>query len=218
MLTQEADLVVSEGLDGLAFDPAEGYATVADLAAAGTQVISTGSSCNPMASAERGVTAVYEDLRLLAQVFGVSDRGEALVTQLQQKEQAVIEKVEARSPVRTVFYNGGEGPLSVLTAGVWGDLIRKAGGESDFDEDTFQVGREAFASSNAEVILIGVYPGQDPNELMRFLKETFPALPAVQNERLYPIETIETEASIRIIDGLEAIAQAIHPDAFSDAF
>ncbi|NJL20321.1 MAG: hypothetical protein HC895_04985 [Leptolyngbyaceae cyanobacterium SM1_3_5] len=78
----------------------------------------------------------------------------------------------------------------------------------------FQVGVEEFASSQAAVILVGYYPGQDPNELIAFLRETFPDLPAVQNDRLYPIPTIDTEAGIRIIDGLEAIAHAIHPEAF----
>jgi iron complex transport system substrate-binding protein len=64
------------------------------------------------------------------------------------------------------------------------------------------------------VILIGVYPGQDAAPLIAFLKQTFPDLPAVQADRLHPIPTIETEASIRIMDGLEKIARAIHPEAF----
>lgn len=214
MLTQNADLVVSEGLEGFAFDPAQGYATVADLEAAGVQVISTGSSCNSAEADTRGITAVYDDLRLLARVFGVSNRGEALIERLQQREAAITQQVESLDPVPTVFYNGGEGPLFVLTSGVWGDLIRKAGGESIFDESTFQVGLEAFANSNAEVILMGTYPGQDPDVMATFLRETFPTLPAVQGDRLYPISTIETEASIRVIEGLEKIARSLHPEAF----
>jgi ABC-type Fe3+-hydroxamate transport system substrate-binding protein len=39
-------------------------------------------------------------------------------------------------------------------------------------------------------------------------------VPAVQNDRLYPIPTIDTEASMRVIDGLEQIARALHPEAF----
>lgn len=214
MLTQQPDLVVSEGLTGFAFDPAQGYATVADLEAAGAQVISTGSSCNPTESAGRGITAVYDDLRLLASVFGVSARGEALVERMQQREAQITQQVESLAPVPTAFYNGGEGPLSVLTSGVWEDLIRKAGGNSVFDEEIFQVGLEAFANSGAEVILMGTYPGQDSAVMSAFLKDTFPALPAVQNNRLYPIPTIETEAGIRIIDGLGKIARALHPSAF----
>ena len=214
MLTQNPDLIVSEGLDGFAFDPAQGYATVAELTQAGAQVVSTGSSCNPGEALTRGIDVVYEDLQMLATIFGVPRRGEALVEKLQQQQTAILQKVEGLPTVPTVFYNGGEGPLNVLTAGVWGDAIDQAGGESIFDKTVFQVGLEDFANSNAEVILIGTYPGQDADTLKTFLTTTFPNLPAVQNGRLYPIPTIETEASIRIMAGLEKIARALHPEAF----
>ena len=215
MLTQNPDLVVSEGLDGFAFDPAQGYATVAELEQVGIKVISTGSSCDPFQAAARGIDVVYEDLRMLAQVFGVSERGEALIEGLQQRQSDIVERVKGLTSVPTVFYNGGEGPLSVLTTGVWGDAVRQAGGDHVFDESVFQVGREDFANSNAEAILIGIYPGQDADALKAFLAETFPNLPAVQSDRLYPIPTIETEAGIRVMTGLERIARALHPDAFA---
>lgn len=214
MLTQNPDLIISEGLSGFAFDPAQGYATVDELTQAGAQVISTGSSCNHAEALTRGIDGVYDDLQMLAKIFGVSERGDVLVERLQQRQAAILQKVEGRSPVPTIFYNGGEGPLNVLTAGVWGDAIRQVGGESIFPENVFQVGLEDFANSNAEVILMGTYPGQDADTLKSFLTMTFPHLPAVQNDRLYSIPTIETEAGIRIMDGLEKIAQAIHPEAF----
>ena len=213
MLMQAPDLVVSEGLDGLAFDPAQGYATVVELTQAGAQVVSTGSSCNFNEALTRGIDVVYNDLQMLAKIFGVPERGEALVERLQQRQTDILQKVEGLPPVPTIFYNGGEGPLNVLTSGVWRDAIDQVGGESIFN-DVFQVGLEDFANSNAEVILIGTYPGQDADTLKSFLTKAFPNLPAVQNGRLYPIPTIETEASIRIMDGLEKIAQAIHPEAF----
>ncbi|MEO0397378.1 MAG: ABC transporter substrate-binding protein [Cyanobacteria bacterium P01_A01_bin.137] len=214
MLTQNPDLIVSEGLDGFAFDPAQGYATAAELTQAGAQVVSTGSSCNPGEALTRGIDVVYSDLQMLAKIFGVSERGDTLVEKLQQRQTEILQKVEGLPRVPTIFYNGGEGPLNVLTAGVWGDAIDQARGDSVFDDDIFQVGLEDFANSNAEVILMGTYPGQDADTLKSFLTRTFPNLPAVQNGRLYPIPTIETEASIRIMDGLEKIAQAIHPEAF----
>ena len=214
ILTQNPDLVISEGLDGFAFDPAQGYATVAELEQAGIPVLSTGSSCNPLQAQTRGIDVVYDDLRLLAQIFGVSSRGEAIIERLQQRQAQITRRVSALDPVPTVFYNGGEGPLSVLTVGVWGDVVRQAGGENIFDAAVSQVGLEDFANSAAEVILMGTYPGQNPDEMAAFLTETFPDLPAVQRNRLYAIPTIETEAGIRVMDGLERIAQALHPEVF----
>ncbi|NJR64950.1 MAG: ABC transporter substrate-binding protein [Leptolyngbyaceae cyanobacterium CRU_2_3] len=214
MLTQNPDLVISEGLEGFAFDPAAGYATVAELERNGVQVFSTGSICTPQQAADRGMNGVYDDLRYLGQIFGVSERAKVLITRLQQREAAISQRVAGRERVPTVFYNGGEGPLAVLTSGVWREAIVKAGGKPIFDKTVFQVGVEEFANSNAAVILVGFYPGQNPDQLITFLKKTFPDLPAVKSDRLYPIPTIETEAGIRIMDGLEKMARAIHPEAF----
>lgn len=214
MLVQKPDLVISEGLEGFAFDPAQGYATVAELEQNGAQIFSTGSSCNPLQSANRGIAAAYEDLRTLGRIFGLSRRAERLVEKLQQRERDLVKRIGSREVVPVAFYNGGEGPLTVLTTGVWEDAIRKAGGRNVFEKNVSQVGVESFANSGARVILIGYYPGQNSDRLASFLKATFPELPAVKNRRLYPIPTIETEASIRIADGLEKIARAIHPEAF----
>lgn len=214
MLTQRPDLVISEGLEGFAFDPAEGYATVAELEQNKAQVFSTGASCTPQQISARGIASVYDDLRHLGQIFGVSNRATVLIERLRQREAAIQQRVAGRERVRTVFYNGGEGPLAVLTSGVWAEAIALAGGEAVFSKEVFQVGIEEFASSEAAVILVGFYPGQDPDRLIAFLKNTFPDLPAVKNNHLYPIPTIETEAGIRIMEGLEKIARAIHPEAF----
>jgi iron complex transport system substrate-binding protein len=105
--------------------------------------------------------------------------------------------------------------LFVLAGGVWSDAIAKAGGTNVFSPDVgFQVSVEAFAAAQPDVILVGYFPGQDPETLIEFLKQTFPNVPAVQNDRLVPVPTIETEAGVRVMDGLEAIAQALHPEAF----
>ena len=76
------------------------------------------------------------------------------------------------------------------------------------------VGVEEFAAAQPDVIIIGTYPGQDAETLIAFLQATFPTVPAVQNHRLYPVPTIETEATVRVIDGFEKIVRAIHPKAF----
>jgi iron complex transport system substrate-binding protein len=216
LLSQQPDLVISEGLEGFAYDPANGYATVSEIEATGSKVISTGGSCNPTdpASQTRSTATVYNDLRMLGQIFGVSDRAEALVAELQAREAKIIAQVQGREPVKVAFYNGGDGPVFVLSFGIWDDLMTKAGGTNVIITEEFQVSVEEFAASQPDVILIGTYPGQDAAERIAFLKATFPNIPAVQNDRLVPIATIDTEASVRVIDGLEQIARALHPEAF----
>jgi iron complex transport system substrate-binding protein len=219
LLSQEPDLVIAEGLEGFVFDSAQGHATVAEIEATGAQVISTGGRCTPTdpASQTKGIDTVYADLRMLGQVFGVSGRAEALIADLQAREAAVIAQVAGRDPVPVAFYNGGEGPLFVLSFGIWADLMTKAGGRNVITTEGFQISAEEFATSQPEVILVGYFPGEEPEARIAFLRETFPNVPAVQNDRLIPIATIDTEASVRVIDGLEQIARALHPEAFPSA-
>lgn len=216
LLSEQPDLVIAEGLEGFSYDQSMGYATVAEIEATGAQVISTGGSCTPLdpASQTKSTETVYNDLLMLGKVFGASARAEELVAELRAREAEVVAQVAGREPVKVAFYNGGDGPVFVLSFGIWADLMAKAGGANVITTEGFQVSNEEFAASQPEVILIGIYPGQEAEERIAFLKATFPTIPAVQNDRLIPIPTIDTEASVRVIDGLEQIARALHPEAF----
>lgn len=213
MLTQQADLVVAELMEGFAFDPAMGKATVAELEAAGTQVYSA-SACTIADYPNKRIETVYTDLENLGKIFGVTDRAQALIDAMKARQADIVAKVAGLPTLRVAFYNGGEGPLNILSGGVWGDTITQSNGESVFPNDIFQVSIEEFAAAQPEVIIIGTYRGQEAETLSAFLQATFPNVPAVQNNRLYPVPTIETEATVRIIDGFEQIARAIHPEAF----
>ena len=213
MLTQQADLVVAELLEGFAFDPAMGKATVAELEAAGAQVYSA-SACTIADYPDKRIETVYTDLENLGKIFGVADRAQALIDNMKARQAEIVAKVAAQPTVRVAFYNGGEGPLNILSGGVWGDTITQSNGESVFPNDIFQVSIEEFAAAQPDVIIIGTYRGQEAETSIAFLQATFPNVPAVQNNRLYPVPTIETEATVRIIDGFEKIARAIHPEAF----
>ena len=216
LLSEKPDLVISEGIEGFMYDTAQGYPSVAEIEATGAKVLSTGGSCTPTDPKTQTKTTqqVYDDLMMLGKVFGVSDRAGALVKQLQEHEAAVVAKVAGKPPVKVAFYNGGEGPVNVLTVGIWADLMKKAGGQDVITTKGYQVSNEEFAAGQPDVILIGFFPGQDPKDSIAFLKKTFPNIPAVKNDRLVPIATIDTEASVRVIDGLEQIAKGLHPEAF----
>jgi iron complex transport system substrate-binding protein len=215
LLAEQPDFVISEGLDSFGYDASLGYATVEEIEASGAAVYASAacSYANPEET-PRNIDRVLNDIRTLGVIFGVSERAEALIARMEAQRQAVLDAVEGREPVRVAFYNGGEGPLFVLNSSMWADLLVTAGGESVFDASAFQVSVEEFAAADPEVILMGTYPGQSAEDLSAFLQTTFPTVLAIQNERLYPVETISVENSIRIMYGLETIARALHPEAF----
>jgi iron complex transport system substrate-binding protein len=212
-LSEQPDFVISELLEGFAFDGNAGYATIAELEAAGAQVYSN-NACTLADVGSKNIEQVYTDIANLGRIFGVSERADALIAELTARQEAVTSAVAGLPRPRVVFFNGGEGPLNVLSGGVWGDVVTQAGGQNVISPDLFQVSVEEFAAAQPDVILVGTFPGQEAEALTAYLEATFPNIPAVQNERLVPIATIDTEASVRVIDGLEQVARALHPEAF----
>ncbi len=222
MLKAQPDLVVTEGLDSFAFDPAQGFATIPEVEAMGAQVYAGGSICDFTVTSTRGIESIYENLDALGKIFGISPRAQELIARLKAREQAVIDAVANEAPVKVAFYNGDTSSIYVMNTAIWSDLMKKAGGINVFEgQDTGgKMSPEVFASIDADVLLYGIFPdnsvmpGRDPLKIEAHLNSTFPNIPAIQNGRLYPVPTIITEASVRIIDGLEMIARDLHPEAF----
>lgn len=213
LLAEQPDFVISEGLEGFGYDPAQGYATVAEIEAASAQVYAN-AFCTLAEPRPGTIDNVLNDIRNLGAIFGLSERAEALIAAMEAERTAVVEAVADEEPVTVAFYNGGEGPLFVLSTDVWADLIETAGGINVFEGvETFTVSVEEFAAADPDVILVGTFPGQEAEPLITFLQTTFSSLQAVQNGRLYPIPTIDTENSIRVTQGLRQMAQALHPQA-----
>jgi len=222
MLKAQPDLVVTEGLDSFAFDAAQGFATIEQVEAMGAQIYAGGSICDFSIKSTRGIESVYENLEALGKIFGISPRANELITRLKGREAAVSEAAASEPPVKVAFFNGDSSSIYVMNNAIWSDLLRKAGGINVFEnQDTNgKMSPEVFASIDADVILYGIFPdnsvmpGRDPQKIEAYLKSTFPNIPAVKNGRIYPIPTIITEASVRVIDGLEMIAKDLHPNAF----
>jgi len=214
LLAEQPDFVISEGLEGFGYDPAQGYATTAEIEASGAQVYAN-AFCTLSEPRPGTIDNVLNDIRNMGAIFGVTTRAEALIERMEAERITVLEAIAGEEPVTVAFYNGGEGPLFVLSTDVWADLIETAGGINVFEGiETFSVSVEEFAAADPDVILVGTYPGQEAETSIAFLETTFPTLQAVQNDRLYPIATIDTENSIRVTHGLTQIARALYPEAF----
>ncbi|MGO2097754.1 MAG: ABC transporter substrate-binding protein, partial [Candidatus Microbacterium stercoravium] len=142
-------------------------------------------------------------------IFGVEDEAEALIAKLAAQKQAVVDAVSGLDAPSVVYYQGGEGPIHVLAGGIYTSAIETAGGTSAFPTEA-DVSREDFAASDAEVLLVATFEGQDFASRLAYLEETFPDLPAVKNGRVYELPVADTDASISVMRGLTEIANAIH--------
>lgn len=212
LLSEGADLVIGQSLEGYAFDTSQGYASVEQIEDSGAQVYGA-SLCDAESGDAVAMTldTPLETLRDLGAIFGVSDRSEKLIAELERNRQAVVYAVNGLDTIDVAFYNGGEGPLIVLAGGLYDDLIQTAGGRNVFPADSVFVSKESFAAANVDVILVGTFEGQDFNTARTYLEQTFPDLPAVQAGNLVEVPVNDTDASVTVMRGLTEIANALHP-------
>lgn len=213
LLSEQPDFVTGQVLDGFAFDTSQGYASVAQLQQNGATVYGANlcSSKDAQNTKRWNIDSVSKTLRDYGKIFGVSAKADAVIDRLDAEKEKVVAAAKGEKPVKTAYFNGGTGPLIVLAGGIYDDLISTAGGKNVFPADAVYVSKEAFASSGAEVILVGTFPGQSFSAEKEFLQKTFPDVPAVRTGRIEEVPTRETDSSISVMVGLTKIANALHP-------
>jgi iron complex transport system substrate-binding protein len=140
-----------------------------------------------------------------------------LVKQLRARSETVERAVAGRPPV-SVFFQLSRQPL--YTAGKSSfvtNLIERAGGRSvtaDVNEAWPRLSDEAALASRPEAVIMlsGDAMGAEANaNVATALRNS----PAVQNGRVYLINgDLLTRPGPRLVDGLEQMAHALHPEAF----
>ncbi len=192
-------------------------------------LVSTASQLQAFTSLleQHGIALYINDPQSLEDVFlSIANLGDVLnetaaafdlVKQLRARTEAVERAVAGRPRVRVFFQLSGQplytaGKTSFIT-----NLIERAGGQSvtaDVNEAWPRLSDEAALASRPEAVIMlsGESMGTSAN------LKVAPALqnsPAVRNGRLYVIDgDLLTRPGPRLVDGLEQIARALHPEAF----
>ncbi|NDL59538.1 ABC transporter substrate-binding protein [Phytoactinopolyspora mesophila] len=155
---------------------------------------------------------LYADLERLGQIFGVEDRADELVEEMQARVEAVQEQLPEADQLRVFLYDSGtDQPFTAGNQVPPNDIIRFAGGENifaDLDERWVQVGWESVVAADPEVIVILDYGDQPADEKIEFLKTSSVTseLPAVVEDNFFVLDYNEGISSPRNIDGLEKFA------------
>lgn len=156
-------------------------------------------------------------------IFGVGDLlnesvGAAeLVKQLRARTETVEHAVAGRPPVSVFFQLSGQPLYTAGKSSFVTNLIERAGGRSvtaDVNEAWPRLSDEAALASRPEAIIMlsGGAMGQGANSnVAAALRNS----PAVKNGRVYVIDgDLLTRPGPRLVDGLEQIARALHPEVF----
>jgi len=159
---------------------------------------------------------VFRSIATLGDLFGTHERANKLVADLRRRADVVAAAVGPTKPV-TVFYQVSNEPLytigreSYLT-----DLVRRAGGVSvtaDVPTSFPRFSGEAALAARPEAIILptGGSMGTANSTVAAPLKNS----PAALNNRVFKInEDHLSRPGPRLVDGLEAMARALHPEAF----
>ena len=169
------------------------------------------------------VSDVLEDIRRIGRATGAEEAAESLTKKMQARIDAVVEKAGQALDRPRVLHLEWVDPL--MCGGHWvPEMVELAGGANCFgDKETgsFPLEWSQIMESQPEVIVL-MPCGYDVKRGFQDLplvsqREGWNSLPAVQNNRVYVIDAsaYTSRSGPRLVEGLEILAEMIHPELFS---
>ncbi|QTK82413.1 ABC transporter substrate-binding lipoprotein yvrC [Agrobacterium tumefaciens] len=166
---------------------------------------------------------IYQEIRDLAKIFNVQDRGEEVVADLKKREDAARAKIaSANGKLSAVFwFSSAELDIDPYVAGRNGapGYIMSALGLKNViesDEEWPTVGWETIAKSNPSIVVAGKmdrrrFPADDIAVKLKFLATDPVAsiMPAVRQGHVFEMDAQAMNPTIRTIEGIETLAEAI---------
>lgn len=160
---------------------------------------------------------IFHSIQNVGDLLGERERAEKLVNDLRARVNQIEERVKASKPVK-VFYQVSPAPLYTAGHDSWiTDLIRRAGGVSVTANVLGAWPRfsdEAALASHPEAIIMAAgdtMSGEGEMAVAAPLKDS----PAVKTGRVYRINgDFLSRPGPRLVEGLEAMARALHPEDF----
>jgi len=163
--------------------------------------------------APRTLSDIYGDIALIAGIVDAHERGAGLIAEI-QTEIENVRRQAATLPRKRVFSEEWGKPL--ITSQSWvAELVAAAGGEFLGDPGK-QTLAEHVAAMDPEVTIAAWCGAGDRVPLPRIIRERgWEATTAARTSQIYCIsdELLNTPAPT-LLQGLHALARAIHPEAF----
>ncbi|WP_267241853.1 ABC transporter substrate-binding protein [Streptomyces sp. PR69] len=161
-----------------------------------------------------------QEIRNVAKVFGVADRGEQQLKKLHKTLDGVDAKLAGVEPRKVFVYDSGDKTaFTAGGAGIGNEMIKRAGGVNlfaDVDKAWGDVSFEQVAERAPETILIYDYGDQPVEDKKKFLLG-HPALkdvPAIKNKSFAVLPLSSAVLGVRAPAGVESLARQLHPERF----
>lgn len=163
---------------------------------------------------------IYTDIRNIAKIFRVEERGETLIEEMNANIEKIKEKVPTvDKPIDVLVFDSGDKDVFTATQNFMNTLVKMAGANNifgDIEKNWATVSKEDAVERNPEAIIVIDYGSTTVEEKINFLKND-PALsqtPAVQNERFVVLPLSAASEGVRVAEALEIIVKGLYPDSF----
>lgn len=164
----------------------------------------------------RDLEGVFRSITNLGELFNRAEQATRVVAELRARANATTGAVKSTRPVR-VFYQLSAEPL--FTAGrdaFVTDLIRRAGGDSvtaNVPEAWPRYSKESAVAARPEAIVLPT--GGSMGGANSSVADGLERSPAAISGKVYRIDgDLLVRPGPRAVDGLEALARALHPESF----
>ena len=167
---------------------------------------------------------VLEDIRRVGRATGAEERAESIAAGMQSRLDAVAQAAGQADTHPRVLHLEWVEPL--MCGGHWvPEMVELAGGVNCFgdkEKGSFRLDWAEVVDSKPEVIIL-MPCGFDVKRTLQDVpllakQEGWASLPAVVNNRVYVIDAgaYTSRSGPRLVEGLEIMAEMIHPELFSD--
>ncbi|WP_066638482.1 ABC transporter substrate-binding protein [Desulfolucanica intricata] len=164
----------------------------------------------------KSIDDTLKTIELVGQITGQNEAAHKITADMRRKLQSVTDKVKNAKKIE-VFWEVWNEPLMTVGPNTFvNSLIELAGGvniAADAAKDYPEYSLEVLIERNPKVYLAGAHPGIDINKIKE--RKGYEKISAVKNNRIYLLDSnLVSRPGPRIVDGLEEIAKAIHPELF----
>jgi iron complex transport system substrate-binding protein len=164
----------------------------------------------------RSLDEIFHSITVLGDLLGQSEKAALVAADLRKRAEAVEERINNTKPV-SVFYQVAGEPLYTIGRDAYlTDLVRRAGGISvtaDVPGGFPRYSDEAAFVARPDAIILptGGSMGTANSTVAGPLRNS----PAALSKRVYKINDDHlSRPGPRLVDGLEEMARALHPEAF----
>lgn len=193
-----------------------------DLVVSGGKGLTQGDAVEQLRRADVPVLVIYPTtvdgglagIRLIGQATGFTDTADSLAIGMEQRidELAALAATATEKPRLFYEIDVTGGIFTPPADSIYGEMFRLAGSEPIPGNKSYGISLEELVAADPEVILLGDAKYGVTAESVGE-RPGWKGMTAVEDDAIYPIDDIlVTRPGPRLVDGLEALIRAIHPE------